>query len=102
VLVVANLVAGFQALGTLMAVGLLMLPAIAARFWVHDVGQLSALAGAFATVSGYVGLLLSFHAALPSGPAIVLVAPLPRLDRCAWWPASLCSLTWCARSVAAP
>jgi len=74
VLVVANLVAGFQALGTLMAVGLLMLPAIAARFWVHDVGQLSALAGLFATISGYVGLLLSFHAALPSGPAIVLVA----------------------------
>lgn len=74
VLVVANLVAGFQALGTLMAVGLLMLPAIAARFWVHDVGHLSALAGLFATISGYVGLLLSFHAALPSGPAIVLVA----------------------------
>ena len=74
VLLVANLVAGFQALGTLMAVGLLMLPAIAARFWVHDVGQLSALAGLFATISGYVGLLLSFHAALPSGPAIVLVA----------------------------
>ena len=74
VLVVANLVAGFQALGTLMAVGLLMLPAIAARFWVHDVGQLSALAALLAAVSGYAGLLLSYHAALPSGPAIVLVA----------------------------
>ncbi|MBL8314097.1 MAG: metal ABC transporter permease [Rubrivivax sp.] len=74
VLVVANLVAGFQALGTLMAVGLLMLPAIAARFWVHDVGWLSALAGILAVFSGYVGLLLSFHAALPSGPSIVMVA----------------------------
>ncbi|HRD95605.1 MAG TPA: metal ABC transporter permease [Rubrivivax sp.] len=74
VLVVANLVAGFQALGTLMAVGLLMLPAIAARFWVHDVGRLSALAGVLAAVSGYVGLLLSYHAALPSGPSIVMVA----------------------------
>ena len=76
VLVVANLVAGFQALGTLMAVGLLMLPAIAARFWVHDVGRLSALAGALAACSGYVGLLLSYHAALPSGPSIVMVAGL--------------------------
>jgi zinc/manganese transport system permease protein len=76
VLVVANLVAGFQALGTLMAVGLLMLPAIAARFWVHDVGRLSALAGALAAFSGYVGLLLSYHAALPSGPSIVMVAGL--------------------------
>ena len=32
-LVVLNLVAGFQALGTLLAVGLMMLPATAARFW---------------------------------------------------------------------
>jgi zinc/manganese transport system substrate-binding protein len=37
VLAVANLVAGFQALGTLMAVGLMMLPAAAARFWARAV-----------------------------------------------------------------
>ena len=74
VLLVANLVAGFQALGTLMAVGLLMLPAIAARFWANDVAHLSAVATGLAMLSGYGGLLLSYHAALPSGPAIVLVA----------------------------
>ena len=74
VLLVANLVAGFQALGTLMAVGLLMLPAIAARFWANDVARLSAIATGLAVVSGYGGLLLSYHAALPSGPSIVLVA----------------------------
>ena len=74
VLLVANLVAGFQALGTLMAVGLLMLPAIAARFWANDVARLSAVATGLAVLSGYGGLLLSYHAALPSGPAIVLVA----------------------------
>src|SRR5690606_39122755 len=34
-LVVLNLVGGFQALGTLLAVGLMMLPAAAARFWVR-------------------------------------------------------------------
>ena len=33
VLVVLNLVGGFEALGTLLAVGLMMLPAAAARFW---------------------------------------------------------------------
>ena len=33
VLVVLNLVAGFRALGTLMAVGLMMVPAASARFW---------------------------------------------------------------------
>ncbi|MEO7853693.1 MAG: metal ABC transporter permease [Rubrivivax sp.] len=74
VLLVANLVAGFQTLGTLMAVGLLMLPAIAARFWANDVARLSAIATGFAVLSGFGGLLLSYHAALPSGPAIVLVA----------------------------
>ena len=74
VLVVLNLVAGFQALGTLMAVGLMMLPAIAARFWARNIGRMSLIAGAIAAVSGYGGLLLSFHAQLPSGPAIVLLA----------------------------
>ena len=74
VLLVANLVAGFQALGTLMAVGLLMLPAIAARCWAHSVARLSAIACAIATVCGWGGLLLSYHFSLPSGPAIVLLA----------------------------
>jgi zinc/manganese transport system permease protein len=73
-LVVANLVAGFQALGTLMAVGLMMLPATAARFWAGEVWSLALAATLIAMVSGLIGLLLSFHAQWPSGPAIVLVA----------------------------
>jgi zinc/manganese transport system permease protein len=75
-LVVFNLVAGFQALGTLMAVGLMMLPAAAARFWMRELWSLSAASGAFALGSGFLGLLLSYHLDLPSGPAIVLVAGL--------------------------
>ncbi|MFM2346433.1 MAG: hypothetical protein RL654_1186 [Pseudomonadota bacterium] len=74
VLTVANLVGGFQAMGTLMAVGLMMVPAIAARFWVRDLAPLALLAALIAMFSGWIGLLLSFHADLPSGPAIVLVA----------------------------
>ncbi len=73
-LVVLNLVAGFQALGTMMAVGLMMLPAITARFWVQDVAWLSAVAGLLATVSSLCGLLISYHGSLPSGPCIVLTA----------------------------
>lgn len=73
-LVVAQLVAGFQALGTLMAVGLLMLPATAARFWARGLGATIALAAAIGAASAWAGLLLSYHAELPSGPAIVLVA----------------------------
>ena len=74
VLVVMNLVAGFHALGTLMAVGLMMLPAAAARFWAGEVAALAAASSAIAFASSYAGLLLSYHASLPSGPAIILVA----------------------------
>jgi zinc/manganese transport system permease protein len=73
-LVVLNLVAGFQALGTLMAVGLMMLPAAAARFWVRELYSLSAVSAAVGLASGFLGLLLSYHLDLPSGPSIVLVA----------------------------
>jgi zinc/manganese transport system permease protein len=73
-LVVLNLVAGFQALGTLMAVGLMMLPAISSRLWTRGLGMMMVVAAGIALVSGMAGLLLSFYANLPSGPAIVLVA----------------------------
>lgn len=76
VLVAANLVAGFQALGTLMAVGMMMLPAAAARFWSAQVWSIAVLAAALAALSGLLGLLLSYHGEYPSGPAIVLVAGL--------------------------
>lgn len=79
VLTVANLVAGFQALGTLMAVGLMMLPATAARFWAAEVWSLALVAAVIAALSGFIGLLLSYHAQWPSGPAIVLVAGIAYL-----------------------
>ncbi|MBI4920817.1 MAG: metal ABC transporter permease [Devosia nanyangense] len=73
-LVVLNLVGGFQALGTLMAVGLMMLPAAAARFWVQRLESISGLAIVFGVVSAYAGLLISYHLSIASGPAIILVA----------------------------
>jgi zinc/manganese transport system permease protein len=74
VLVVINLVGGFQALGTLLAVGLMILPAAAARFWARDLGPLVVLAMLFAAAAAVTGLVLSYHAALPTGPAIILAA----------------------------
>ncbi len=74
ILVVLNLVAGFQALGTLMAVGLMMLPAAAARFWATTVWSLAAVSIGIAFVSGWLGLLISYNFDLPSGPAIILTA----------------------------
>ena len=73
-LVVLNLVGAFQVLGTLLAVGVMMLPAITSRFWARDVTGMIAAAVASALVASYAGLILSFSAELPSGPAIVLVA----------------------------
>lgn len=73
-LVVLNLVAGFQALGTLMAVGLMLLPATSARFWARGIGAQIVTASALAMLSGYAGLVLSFWLNMPSGPSIILVA----------------------------
>ncbi len=73
-LVVLNVLAGFQALGTLMAVGLMMLPAVASRHWARSVGGMAYAASGIAAASSVAGLLLSYHADLPTGPAIVLVA----------------------------
>jgi zinc/manganese transport system permease protein len=73
-LVVLNLVAGFQALGTLMAVGIMILPAAAARFWVRGIGAMIAVAVVVALVASVLGLLASYHMGLPSGPSIILTA----------------------------
>ncbi|MGA8137769.1 MULTISPECIES: metal ABC transporter permease [Pseudomonas] len=73
-LVVLNLVIGFQAIGALMVVGLMMLPAIASRFWSRNLPVLMLIAAVIGCVSVTLGLLLSFYYSLPSGPAIVLVA----------------------------
>ena len=72
--VVLNLVAGFQALGTLMAVGIMILPAAAARFWTRGIGGMFATAALAGVISSVVGLLASYHLGLPSGPAIILAA----------------------------
>lgn len=73
-LVVLNLVAGFQALGTLLSVGMMVLPATSARFWANRVETMCLVAIGFGLVSSVSGLLLSYHLSLPSGPSIILSA----------------------------
>lgn len=73
-LLVLNLTAGFQTLGTLMAVGLMMLPATAARFWSKRLEGLIGIAVVLAMLASTGGLLLSFHLDTPSGPSIILLA----------------------------
>ena len=75
-LVVLALVASFQAFGTLMAVGPVLLPAAAARCWGLGVAGSMALATGFGLAASVAGLLVSYHGNVPSGPAIVLAAGL--------------------------
>jgi zinc/manganese transport system permease protein len=73
-LVVLCVVSGFEALGTLMSVGLMMLPAIAARHWSGSLSGQVTVAVALAIAASVLGLLLSFNVEIPAGPAIVLTA----------------------------
>ncbi len=75
-LVVINLVAGFQALGTLMAVGMMMLPAAIAQLWARSLPLMTLIAMSSAAISGFLGLVISFHMSLASGPTIILMASI--------------------------
>lgn len=75
-LIVLCMVAAFQALGTLMALGMMMLPAIAARFWAREIWSMFVVAFAIGLTSAYLGLLFSYHFTWPSGPSIILIAGL--------------------------
>ncbi len=86
-LLVLNLVAGFQALGTLLAVGIMMLPAIAARFWTRSLAGMTAAAIVIALISSAAGLLVSYHLSLASGPSITLAAGMIYLVSLAAGPA---------------
>lgn len=74
VLMVLNMVAGFRALGTLMAIGIMIVPAASAQFWARQVPGLIAVALVIGLSSCWLGLSAAYHLGLPSGPAVVLVA----------------------------
>jgi zinc/manganese transport system permease protein len=74
VLLVLNLINAFHALGTLLGVGIIIVPAATARFWTRDISMMIGLAIASALVSGWAGVLFAFHAGIPTGPAVTLAA----------------------------
>jgi zinc/manganese transport system permease protein len=71
ILVVLNLVSGFHAMGTLMSVGLMILPAAVARFWVRQLEALIVLSIFIAFIACLIGLLLSYHFSIPTSPMII-------------------------------
>lgn len=72
VLVVLNLVGGFNALGTLMSVGMMILPAAMMRYWLRNLDALLLGSMISAVLACVLGLLASYYFAWPSGPAIIL------------------------------
>ena len=68
-------VVGLKVVGLILIVALLIIPAVAARFWTDRVDLLVLVAAGIGAFSGYLGAALSVAAAdLPTGPVIVLVA----------------------------
>lgn len=72
-LFVVNIVASFFALGTLLSLGLFILPTIICKLWVRAIPKLIAAAIIVGALGSYGGLLLSFYQNLPAGPSIVLM-----------------------------
>ncbi len=71
-LTVLNLVAALQTMGVVLALGLFILPAVSAYLWCDRFGSLLSTAVALAAAGSFAGILLSFHAGIASGAAIVL------------------------------
>lgn len=71
-LVVSNLVASYQAIGTLLSLGLMMLPAITARLLCDHYRSIFTTSTVVGIFGCYCGLLLSYHIDWPSGPSIIL------------------------------
>jgi zinc/manganese transport system permease protein len=71
-LVVLNLVAALHAMGSVLALGLFMLPAVTAYLWCNRWGLMLGLAIIYAVSCSLLGLVLSWYAGLASGPSIVM------------------------------
>lgn len=74
-LTVVAIVLGLQTAGVVLMVGLLIAPAVAARQWTRELGQMIALSALFGAFSGATGAILSaVSTGMPTGPLIIVVA----------------------------
>lgn len=69
-LVTLAVVASYQAVGSLLVVGLLLAPAVAAGHWTVRIPTRMALAAVLGTVAVAAGLLVSWHAATAAGASV--------------------------------
>jgi ABC-type Mn2+/Zn2+ transport system permease subunit len=74
VLLAVVIVASIQAVGVALVLAMLITPAAAASLLTRRLPMMMLVGAAIGAFSAIVGLYLSFYAAIPSGPAIVLTA----------------------------
>jgi len=73
-LVTLAVVASYGAVGSLLVVGLLLAPAVAAAAWARRIHSIMLLGSAFGALSVAIGLLISWHAATAAGASIAASA----------------------------
>lgn len=73
-LVTLAVVASYQAVGSLLVVGLLLAPAVAAGHWTTRIPTRMALAAVLGMAAVFVGLLVSWHAATAAGASVAATA----------------------------
>lgn len=71
-LTVINLVAALRTMGIVLSLGLFLLPAVSSYLWCDRLRAMLVSSVAMALVCSAAGILLSYHAGLPSGASIVL------------------------------
>ena len=74
VLIPLTVVTGLVTVGVLIAVTLMIAPAVTARLLARSLQAMIGFAVTCGVVSGAFGLLISYHAGLPTGPTVALVA----------------------------
>lgn len=75
-LVTVAVVASYQAVGTLLVVGLLLAPTVAARAWTTRIPTTMVVSTVFGAAAVLLGLLMSWHVATAAGPSIAITAVL--------------------------
>ena len=85
-LVTLAIVASYQAVGSMLVVGLLLAPAVAAGHWTTRIPTRMALAAVFGVAAVFLGLLASWYAATAAGASVAASAIL------------LACLSWAARA----
>jgi len=76
VLIAVTVAVSLQTVGVALMVAMLVTPAATASLLTHRLPRMMSLAAVFASLSGVIGLYLSYYLSIASGAAIVLTATL--------------------------